>query len=75
MQFTNQFNETKEVTIGQTWVGFKCDIEQTGKVVDTYYANNGCSRVLWLVLENEIGFEGGYIGGQTRTEIPAEETW
>jgi len=72
MEITNTFGETRNIEIG-TWVGFKCDIEQTGKVVEFKWSHNGIERVLWLVLENEHGFKGGYIGGQTRTEIPAEE--
>ncbi len=62
--------EGTEVKVGDH-VGFKCDIEQSGKIVAIKRGIHG--KI--LVLESEDGFEGGYIGGQTRTEELAEDCW
>lgn len=48
-------------------VGFKCDIEQYGKVVKIEGTR--------LTLENEYGFDGEYIGGQTVTVEDARDCW
>lgn len=48
-------------------VCFKCDIEQSGKIT----AIDGDR----LTLENEYGFQGAYIGGQTRTVEAASRCW
>ena len=59
-----------EVKIGD-WVGFKSDIEQSGKIVaikQTYYGTS-------LTLENECGFSGDYIGGDTITTQVARDCW
>jgi len=60
-----------EIKIGD-WVGFKCDIEQSGKVIQI-------KRGLWgdieLVLEDENGFIGEYIGGETKTVVRLKDIW
>ena len=53
------------------WVGFKSDTEQYGKVVEI---KRGRYSTI-LVLENEYGFDGDYIGGDTRTTMNADECW
>ena len=58
------------VKIGD-WVCFKADIEQSGKIVDIKKSYMGHS----LVLENENGFHGDYIGGQTITTELARDCW
>jgi hypothetical protein len=58
------------VKIGD-WVCFKADIEQSGKIVDIKKSYMGHS----LVLENENGFHGDYIGGQTITTELASDCW
>jgi hypothetical protein len=59
------------VSVGN-YVGFKSDIEQGGRIV-------GFSKTLMgsdvLILENLNGFEGDYIGGDTRTQVLASECW
>ena len=62
--------EGKEVKIGD-WVSFKCDIEQSGQIVDIKKSYMGHS----LVLENKNGFSGGYIGGDTVTTELASDCW
>ena len=51
-------------------VGFKCDVEQYGEVVAITVRSNGFYD---LVLEGN--FEGGYIGGETRTTMDARDCW
>ena len=58
------------VKIGD-WVCFKADIEQSGKIVDIKKSYMDHS----LVLENENGFHGDYIGGQTITTELASDCW
>ena len=53
------------------WVGFKSDIEQSGKIVEIKKTYMGVS----LVLENECGFHGDYIGGDTITTQLARDCW
>ena len=60
----------QEVQIGD-WVGFKSDIEQSGKIVEIKSSYMGAS----LVLENKSGFSGGYIGGDTITTELARDCW
>lgn len=60
------FIEGRWVEVGD-YVGFKSDIEQSGKVI----AIDGD----WLTLENENGFEGHYIGGNTTTRVHASDCW
>ena len=59
-----------EVKIGD-WVGFKSDIEQSGKIVAIKQTYAGAS----LTLENTSGFSGGYIGGKTITTELARDCW
>ena len=58
------------VNIGD-WVGFKSDIEQSGKIVAIKQTYAGTS----LTLENTSGFSGDYIGGDTRTTELARDCW
>ena len=60
----------KEVKLGD-WVGFKCDIEQYGKVIDINSDVFGDE----VKLENLNGFDGHYIGGDTVTWIDADRCW
>jgi len=53
------------------WVGFKSDIEQSGKIVAIKQTYAGAS----LTLENPSGFHGDYIGGQTITTELARDCW
>ena len=62
--------EGKTVKVGD-WVGFKCDIEQPGQIVEIKKSYMGYS----LVLENKHGFHGDYIGGQTITTEQARDCW
>jgi len=54
------------VTIG-SYVSFKSDVEQTGKIINI--------RGRELTLQDVDGFEGGYIGGDTVTIESAEDCW
>ena len=58
------------VNIGD-WVGFKSDIEQSGKFVAINQTYAGTS----LTLENTSGFSGDYIGGDTITTELARDCW
>ena len=58
------------VKIGD-YVSFKCDIEQSGQIVEIKSSYMGHS----LVLENKHGFHGDYIGGQTITTELARDCW
>jgi hypothetical protein len=58
------------VNIGD-WVGFKSDIEQSGKIVAIKQTYAGTS----LTLENTSGFSGDYIGGDTITTELARDCW
>jgi len=58
------------VRIGD-WVGFKSDIEQSGRIVAIKQTYAGTS----LTLENESGFSGDYIGGDTITTELARDCW
>ena len=59
--------EGKEVKIGD-YVGFKSDIEQSGKIVQIH--RNGV-----ITLYSEHGFQGDYIGGQQYTDVSPEDCW
>jgi len=63
--------EGVEVKVGDH-VGFKCDIEQGGKIIAI---NRGRHGGVQLTLENEYGFSGEYIGGQTITTELASDCW
>lgn len=65
------------VVDGQTvqvgdWVSFKSDIEQSGRIVQIRTSSFGKPE---LILENPDGFEGDYIGGETRTVERASDCW
>jgi hypothetical protein len=62
--------EGQTVKIGD-WVGFKSDIEQSGKIVAIKQTYAGTS----LTLENTSGFSGDYIGGDTITTELARDCW
>jgi len=64
--------EGQTVRVGD-WVGFKCDIEQYGRIkkISRPPFGNGVQ----LTLENENGFDGEYIGGQTITTQAASDCW
>jgi len=62
--------EGQTVKIGD-WVGFKSDIEQSGKIVAIKQTYAGTS----LTLENTSGFSGDYIGGDTVTTELARDCW
>lgn len=64
--------EGRQVQVGD-YVGFKCDIEQYGKIISIRQATFGSGKA--LVVENVNGFSGEYIGGQTRTEVHASDCW
>ena len=53
------------------WVGFKSDIEQSGRIVAIKKTYMGTS----LTLENTSGFSGDYIGGETITTELARDCW
>jgi len=50
------------------WVGFKSDVEQSGEIIriegNRLYLKSGA-----------MGFQGGYIGGQTETVERADDCW
>lgn len=53
-------------------IGFKSDIEQGGKIIKIE-SGGGYGRGDLLTLENEYGFSGDYIGGETITQIDAAD--
>lgn len=63
--------EGQTVSIGD-YVGFKCDIEQGGTITGI---KRNCMGNVELSLENEGGFSGEYIGGQTHTTELASDCW
>lgn len=63
--------EGQDVFVGDH-VGFKCDIEQSGRITKITRTFNGNVE---LHLEDEYGFEGGYIGGDTKTVQYADDCW
>jgi len=66
MKVKNKWDEEFDVKVGD-WVGFKCDIEQSGKVM----AIRGDA----VHLENKSGFDGDYIGGDTSTTVSMDDIW
>jgi hypothetical protein len=58
------------VTVGDV-VCFKSDIEQSGVIVEIKKSYIGVS----LVLQNNNGFHGDYIGGDTITTQLAGDCW
>lgn len=63
--------EGEVVKVGD-YVGFKCDIEQSGRITKITRSATGNVE---LHLEDEYGFEGGYIGGDTTTVQYADDCW
>jgi len=59
------------VTIGD-YVNFKSDIEQGGTIIGI---NRNVMGGTNLVLEDNDGFSGDYIGGNTTTEQHASDCW
>ncbi len=68
MKIRNQWEEEFDIKVGD-WVGFKCDIEQYGKIKSIQRGRNT------LILTNEDGFDGDYIGGDTETLVSFEDIW
>jgi hypothetical protein len=64
------FGESTTVSVGDE-VGFKDDVEQSGKIIEI----KECQTGFMLVLENEWGFEGEWLEGKTVTTIHAGECW
>jgi len=62
--------EGKVVKVGDS-VGFKCDIEQGGKITKITRTAHG----VMLTLTSKYGFHGEYIGGQTVTQQAAQDCW
>lgn len=60
--------EGKQVKVGD-WVGFKCDIEQAGRIVKIK------GSMLTLYADRDEGFEGDYIGGDMYTVEHASRCW
>ena len=68
---TNDCGETFTIKVGD-FVGFKSDIEQYGGVTEIRKRSWGGYE---LVIANEGGFIGEYIGGKTTTTMFAEDVW
>jgi hypothetical protein len=62
----------QEVTVGDV-VNFKCDIEQSGKIVEIKSSYSGKALVLASI--SPRGFHGDYIGGETITTELARDCW
>ena len=56
------------------FVGFKCDIEQYGEIVGIK-RQSGMFRPTMVVLSNPSGFDGDYIGGETKTTESVDDVW
>jgi len=59
-----------QIKVGD-WVGFKCDIEQSGQVKEI----RSDSRGTMFLLANDNGFHGEYIRGMKTTEEAATDCW
>ena len=68
MKIVNKREEEHDIEVGD-WVGFKCDIEQYGNIKSIQRGRNT------LILTNEDGFDGDYIGGDTETLVSFEDIW
>ena len=66
MKITNIYEEEHEVEVGDL-VGFKSDFEQYGRVIKLFGD--------YAIIENENGFGGEYIGGQTQTQVSTDRLW
>lgn len=71
MSMKSAIVEGTRVSIGE-WVGFKSDIEQSGKIKSIKTDQMGRAM---LTLEDEDGFSGDYIGGQNITTELAVDCW
>jgi len=68
----NRMEESVTIEVGKA-IGFKSDVEQYGLVtgiVKLPYDNDYDVHI-----ENESGFDGGYIGGATKTTMRATDCW
>ena len=54
------------------YVGFKSDIEQYGAIISIKPTSYGDFA---LTLYNQNGFEGHYIGGDTKTVVRSSDIW
>lgn len=70
MTNTATLEDGKTASIGD-WVGFKADVEQYGQIV-SITRSWGAET---LTLTNPDGFDGDYVGGQTKTTIAATDCW
>ena len=68
MKITNKYEEELEIEVGD-WVGFKSDIEQYGKIKSIQRGRDT------LILTNEDGFDGDYIGGDKETLVWFQDVW
>lgn len=55
-------------------VGFKCDVEQYGKVIDIIRPRE-LYKSSKVVLSNPNGFFGEYIGGDKETTESIDDVW
>ena len=62
--------ENTTVKVGD-WIGFKSDVEQSGRIKKI--KNGRYGKI--LVLENENGFKGDYIRGSKEHTVYADECW
>jgi hypothetical protein len=62
--------DSKMVAVGDV-VGFKDDIEQSGQIIEIKEGQSGYR----LVLENEWGFEGEFLEGETVVTVYAHDCW
>tara|TARA_R110000824_G_scaffold389418_2_gene585480 strand:+ start:448 stop:684 length:237 start_codon:yes stop_codon:yes gene_type:complete len=63
----------KSLKIGDL-VGFKCDVEQYGKIVGINKPSGMFSPPM-VVLSNPNGFDGEYINGNTETTESIDDVW
>jgi hypothetical protein len=68
MNIINKWEEEFEIKVGD-WVGFKSDIEQDGKVKQIQRSRRA------ILVENENGFDGDYIGGDTEALVGFDDIW
>ena len=68
MKIKKKWYEEFEVDVGD-YVGFKCDIEQIGKVKQIQTTRRA------MIIENKNGFDGDYIGGDTEALVGFDEVW
>jgi hypothetical protein len=66
--------EGTTVEIGD-YVGFKSDIEQSGRIYGFKKGPYGGGKILQLEADSDNGFNGEYIGGDQTTEQFAMDCW